>query len=99
MIHRRRKSNYYSNECVFFLSGAKPQILSAIMRTDVSMELFPTSITAHGVPSRKYVTAHDCVFDVFKVIRAELYLNYSYLHKFITCMHNDTVTVCGIFNF
>jgi hypothetical protein len=60
-------SRGYENNSGFYSTGAEPQIISAFMYSDISLELLPTSAGAYGLSLGEYDVTQHCMPHVFQV--------------------------------
>jgi hypothetical protein len=55
------------NNFAFYSTGAEPQVISAFMYSDISLELLPTSVGAYGLSLSEYDVTRHCMPHVFQV--------------------------------
>jgi hypothetical protein len=55
------------NNFAFYSTGAEPQVISAFLYSDISLELLPTSVGACGLPLSEYDVTQHCMPHVFQV--------------------------------
>jgi hypothetical protein len=60
-------SRGYENNFAFYSAGAEPQIISAFMYSDISLELLPASVGAYGLSLSEYDATQHCMPHVFQV--------------------------------